>query len=211
MLLDQLCVAPHVCVLRTQLPTPSLNYSVWTTLRVVVFHLFVLPGSIGHAHFTLCTILYCTVLHTVVLHCLLAVSYWLRRVLLPRFFTSWCHLNARALMFANSMIFIGSTNPSLAVLWIPKISSIRDRARFPCCVGCCCAAYRSLCRFARRSIPASRQTGSRENITHFSRDDSSFCFTCLRREVMFSCDPGTVTHCLNSSRSTFLADYYYKK
>lgn len=122
-----------------------------------------------------------------------------------------CHLNARALMFANSMIFIGSTNPSLAVLWIPKISSIRDRARFPCCVGCCCAAYRSLCRFARRSIPASRQTGSRENITHFSRDDSSFCFTCLRREVMFSCDPGTVTHCLNSSRSTFLADYYYKK
>lgn len=155
--------------------------------------------------------MYCTVLHTVVLHCLLAVSYWLRRVLLPRFFTSWCHLNARALMFANSMIFIGSTNPSLAVLWIPKISSIRDRARFPCCVGCCCAAYRSLCRFARRSIPASRQTGSRENITHFSRDDSSFCFTCLRREVMFSCDPGTVTHCLNSSRSTFLADYYYKK
>lgn len=56
------CVAPHVCVLRTQLPTPSLNYSVWTTLRVVVvvFHLFVLPGSIGHAHFTrYCNVLYC--------------------------------------------------------------------------------------------------------------------------------------------------------
>lgn len=166
------------------------------------------PRTLHSMYFT---VLYCTVLHTVVLHCLLAVSYWLRRVLLPRFFTSWCHLNARALMFANSMIFIGSTNPSLAVLWIPKISSIRDRARFPCCVGCCCAAYRSLCRFARRSIPASRQTGSRENITHFSRDDSSFCFTCLRWELMFSCDPGTVTHCLNSSRSTFLADYYYKK
>lgn len=62
---DQLCVAPHVCVLRTQLPTPSLNYSVWTTLRVVVFHLFVLPGSIGHAHFTLCTVLYCTVLYCI--------------------------------------------------------------------------------------------------------------------------------------------------
>lgn len=199
-------------MLRTQLPTPSLNYSVWTTLRVVVvvFHLFVLPGSIGHAHFTLyCNVLYCIAHGSsslspcgLVLVAASSASAFLHLV---------CHLNARALMFANSMIFIGSTNPSLAVLWIPKISSIRDRARFPCCVGCCCAAYRSLCRFARRSIPASRQTGSRENITHFSRDDSSFCFTCLRREVMFSCDPGTVTHCLNSSRSTFLADYYYKK
>lgn len=172
MLLYQLCVAPHVCVLRTQLPTPSLNYSVWTTLRVVVvFHLFVLPGSIGHAHFTLCTVLYCIAHGSsslspcgLVLVAASSASAFLHLV---------CHLNARALMFANSMIFIGSTNPSLAVLWIPKISSIRDRARFPCCVGCCCAAYRSLCRFARRSIPASRQTGSRENITHFSRDDSS--------------------------------------
>lgn len=58
------CVAPHVCVLRTQLPTPSLNYSVddSSLRRRRVFHLFVLPGSIGHAHFTLyyCTVLYCT-------------------------------------------------------------------------------------------------------------------------------------------------------
>lgn len=55
------CVAPHVCVLRTQLPTPSLNYSVDdSSRRRRVFHLFVLPGSIGHAHFTLyCTVLYC--------------------------------------------------------------------------------------------------------------------------------------------------------
>lgn len=99
------------------------------------------------------------------------------------------------------LYWISTTNPLAA--WIPKISSIRDRARFPCCVGCYSSPVFSA---DSHSIPASQQTGSRENITH-SGDDSSFCFIIFCG-MMFTRSRNSHQYHNGFFFCTYFSDYY---
>lgn len=158
-----MCWTSCCCTPRVRARTQHLrSITEWTRLFVVVdfvFHLFVLPGSIGHAH-ALHSVYCCAV------HLFFAGSSSLSPyvyVLFPRFFTWFCHSRVVARLDVREfydLYWISTTNRCVR---IPKISSIRDRARFPCCVGFNSATAHPV---SSRSIPAPRQTGSRENITH---------------------------------------------
>lgn len=94
-------------------------------------------ARLDHAH-----ALHCTVLHTFGGSSSLSPEVFgccrCRCCVLGVLPTTSLHFPLAPVMFANSMIFIGrqqrsTTEPGRR--WIPKISSIRDRARFPRCVG----------------------------------------------------------------------------
>lgn len=158
-MLDQLLLHPTCAC---SYSTPSLNYRVDATLRRRRLRVSPVCSS-GLDRPRTCTSL-CVLLlpYTFFFAGSSSLSPYVY-VLFPRFFTWFCHSRVVARLDVREfydLYWISTTNRCVR---IPKISSIRDRARFPCCVGFNSATAHPV---SSRSIPAPRQTGSRENITH---------------------------------------------